>query len=252
MVEMKTGTHDRGTTFFPFYRYERLLGGKAQQVHNLTQEFVDKWSSATGTCLVATGSGDLEKTSGPDDVLFWLYALFHSPEYHRRYRAALAQRFPIVLISSDKQLLRALVKLGRELVNLHLLESPTLDKSRTEFIGDRNTKVESISWSNQTVWIDRGKTTGFKGVPQAVWNFHVGGYPVCEKWLKDRKGRALTKDDIGHYQKIIIALAETIRLMTKIDEVIEAHGGWPGAFQLTAPCDTVTAHPAELTAQVIS
>ena len=74
----------------------------------------------------------------------------------------------------------------------------------------------------------------FRGVPEAVWNFHIGGYQVCEKWLKDRKGRTLSKDDIAHYQKIVVSLSETIRLMKKIDQVIEQHGGWPGAFQASA------------------
>ena len=81
---------------------------------------------------------------------------------------------------------------------------------------------------------------GFRGVPEDVWNFHIGGYQVCEKWLKDRKGRTLSKDDIAHYQKIVVALAETIRLMEEIDEVIEQHGGWPGAFQ-TGEAKAVTA-----------
>ena len=81
---------------------------------------------------------------------------------------------------------------------------------------------------------------GFRGVPEEVWNFHIGGYQVCEKWLKDRQakggknprpGRVLTDEDIDHYQKIVVALSETIRIMAEIDEVIEAHGGWPGAFQ---------------------
>jgi hypothetical protein len=63
-----------------------------------------------------------------------------------------------------------------------------------------------------------------------VWSFQFGGYQVCEKWLKDRKGRTLSKDDIAHYQQIVVALAETIRLMKEIDELIEAHGDWPGAF----------------------
>jgi hypothetical protein len=80
-----------------------------------------------------------------------------------------------------------------------------------------------IGWSDGTV--------GFKGVREEVWNFHIGGYQVCEKWLKDRKGRTLSKDDLAHYHKIVVALSETIRLMKKIDEVIEQHGGWPGAFQ---------------------
>jgi hypothetical protein len=88
------------------------------------------------------------------------------------------------------------------------------------------------------VWVDKAQTTGFRGVREPVWNFHIGGYQVCEKWLKDRKGRTLTKDDIAHYHKIVIALSETIRLMAEIDEVIEKHGGWPGAFSTskqTAP-----------------
>ena len=64
-------------------------------------------------------------------------------------------------------------------------------------------------------------------VREDVWNFHIGGYQVCEKWLKDRKGRILTKDDLSHYHKIVISLAETIRLMKEIDVVIDQHGGWP-------------------------
>ena len=57
--------------------------------------------------------------------------------------------------------------------------------------------------------------------PKTVWNFHIGGYQVCEKWLKDRKGRKLLKADIEHYQKIVVALSETIRIMKEIDEVID-------------------------------
>jgi hypothetical protein len=78
---------------------------------------------------------------------------------------------------------------------------------------------------------NRPGTSGFRGVPEAVWNFNIGGYQVCEKWLKDRKGRTLSDDDIAHYHKIVIALTETLRLMAEIDEVINHHGGWPVAFQ---------------------
>ncbi len=80
------------------------------------------------------------------------------------------------------------------------------------------------------MWIDRAQSCGSREVPDAVWNFHIGGYQVCEKWLKDRKGHTLSKDDIAHYNKIVIALSETIRLMKRIDEVIDEHGGWPDAF----------------------
>jgi hypothetical protein len=67
-------------------------------------------------------------------------------------------------------------------------------------------------------------------VPEEVWKFHIGGYQVCDKWLKDRKGRKLLKADIEHCQKVVVALRETIRIMAEIDKVIDAHGGWPGAF----------------------
>jgi len=83
----------------------------------------------------------------------------------------------------------------------------------------------------------KARTEGFRGVPEAVWNFHIGGYQVCEKWLKDRRGRTLSADDIAHYHKIVVALHETIRLMKEIDEVIDHHGGWPGAFVTEKPKD---------------
>jgi len=63
-----------------------------------------------------------------------------------------------------------------------------------------------------------------------VWTFRIGGYPVCEKWLKDRKGRVLDYADLQHYQKTVVTLHETIRLMAAIDLTIETQGGWPGAF----------------------
>ena len=67
----------------------------------------------------------------------------------------------------------------------------------------------------------------FEGLCPAVWELHVGGYQVCEKWLKDRKGRALTHDDLEHYGRVVSALAETRRLMAEIDAILADHGGWP-------------------------
>ena len=135
--------------------------------------------------------------------------------------------FPRLPLTGKLELSRALARLGGELTALHLLESPQLAQPNTEFIASRNPEVEKISWSRHTVWVDKAQTTGFQGVREDVWNFHIGGYQVCEKWLKDRKGRTLTKDDLAHYQKIVVALSETIRLMAEIDVLIEKHGGWP-------------------------
>jgi len=121
------------------------------------------------------------------------------------------------------------------------MESPKLDRTMTTYIGPKKPKVARVDWWQDTVWLDapakrKGQATtpgtvGFRGVPEIAWNFRIGGYQVCEKWLKDRKGRTLSKEEITQYQRIIVAIAETIEIMKQIDEVIEEQGGWPGAFQ---------------------
>ena len=126
-------------------------------------------------------------------------------------------------------------RLGGELVALHLLESPTLNKHLTKFVGTAeggHPTVEKVSFARETVWIDKAQSLGFRGVSEAVWTFHIGGYQVCEKWLKDRKARSLSAEDIAHYHQIVVALSETIRLMSEIDQVIDQHGGWPAAFAM--------------------
>ena len=165
------------------------------------------------------------------EVFDYLYAVLNSCGYRNRYAEFLKLDFPRLPLTGGLGLFRVLARFGGELVALHLLESPKVDNPITEFIGGRNPEIENISWSKNTVWVDKAQTTGFQGVREDVWNFHIGGYQVCEKWLKDRKGRALSKDDITHYHKIVVALSETIHIMKDVDEVIEKHGGWPGAFQ---------------------
>jgi hypothetical protein len=180
----------------------------------------------------------------PEDIFQYAYAVFHSPDYRSRYAEFLKIDFPRLPLTGKLDFFRALVRLGGELTVLHLLESPKISQPITRFISDRKPEVEKVSWSRDTVWIDKAQTTGFQGVREEVWNFHIGGYQVCEKWLKDRKGRMLSKDDITHYQKVVVALSETIRLMAEIDEVIEKHGGWPGAFSAAVTSES-TSDPAE-------
>jgi len=215
-----------------------LLREDSERQPNLAPPFLRALAAAL--CLKTTGAHDLPSGLTPEDIFQYAYAVFHSPGYRSRYAEFLKIDFPRLPLTGDLELFRALARLGGELTALHLLESPKLAQPITEFIGGRNPEVEKVSWSGNTVWIDKAQTTGFKGVPEEVWTFHIGGYQVCNKWLKDRKGRTLSKDDIAHYQKIVVALAETIRLMKEIDEVIEQHGGWPGAFQ-TGEARTATA-----------
>jgi len=91
--------------------------------------------------------------------------------------------------------------------------------------------VEKVRYKEKTkehagrVWINDHQF--FEGVTKEVWEFHVGGYQVCEKWLKDRKGRELSYDDKEHYKLIVAILGQTIALMNEIDKVITMNGGWP-------------------------
>jgi predicted helicase len=175
------------------------------------------------------------------DLFSFIYSVLHSPGYRSRYAEFLKIDFPRIPLPSSLDLFQDLVPLGGKLVAMHLMESPELNQFITTYSGPKNPEVERIGWSDNAVWLDatatkKGQppkpgTIGFRGVPEEVWNFHIGGYQVCEKWLKDRKGRELSKDDIEHYQKIVVALSETIRLMGEIDKVIDKHGGWPGAFK---------------------
>jgi hypothetical protein len=188
-----------------------------------------------------SGSYGLPGGLTPEDIFHYIYAVLHSPSYRSRYVEFLKVDFPRVPLTANLELFRALGRVGSQLVALHLLESPKLAQAITKFSSDQNPEVEKISWARNTVWIDKGQTMGFHGVSEAVWNFHIGGYQVCEKWLKDRKGRTLSKGDIGQYQKIIVVLDETIRLMKEIDKLIDGYGGWPAAFAHVAEHETTPA-----------
>jgi predicted helicase len=175
-------------------------------------------------------SGGLPRSLTASDIFNYLYSVLNSPGYKSRYSEFLKIDFPRLPLTMNLVLFRELARIGGELAKVHLLKSPILKQTDCIFIGSKNIEVVKATWSNGTVWIDKTQLSGFKGVSEEVWNFRVGGYQVCEKWLKDRKGRKLTEDDIEHYQKIVVALSETIRLMAEIDKVIDEHGGWPGAF----------------------
>lgn len=233
------------TSVFPLYLYDdpeaekkrgggtmlmalfELSAGYMTRRANLNPKFIADLTQKLGLKWVPVDSGDLKKTVGPEDFFDYAYAVFHSPTYRERYAEFLKIDFPRLPLTGDLKLFRALVAKGTELVALHLMESPKLDELFTEFPVRGDCVVEKVQYTDddQRVWINARQYFG--GVPKAVWEFHIGGYQVCEKWLKDRKGRALTHDEIEHYQRTISALAETRTLMAQIDSLISDHGGWP-------------------------
>lgn len=164
-------------------------------------------------------SGKKEVT--PEEIFYYIYAILYSNIYRTKYAQFLKIDFPRVPFTKDYKLFIQLGKLGKQLADLHLLKSKELDKTISIFPIDGNNKVEkprfdSAQRDNGKVWIN--KEQYFDGVKEEVWQYQIGGYQVCEKWLKDRKTRTLTLDEIKTYCKIVTSLSNTIDLHNEIDK----------------------------------
>ena len=217
--------------FFPLYIYpaEGAEGLGKVRAANLAPGFVEAMRAGLGLDFVPDGAGDLAATFGPEDVFHALYAVLHSPAYRRRYAPFLKSDFPRVPLMGERALFAALARLGRCLVALHAMEAEGEDAPAFPTAGSN--RIERVRYVPPKgavpgrVWINGGQC--FEGVAPETWAFSIGGYRPAEKWLKDRKGRALSFDDIARYRRLCAALAETPRLMARIDEAIDVHGGWP-------------------------
>lgn len=169
------------------------------------------------------GDRKSEYFAPPVDILDYIYAVLHSPTYREKYKEFLKIDFPRVPYPKDKDTFWQLVTLGGEIRQIHLLESPTVEKYITQYPEDRDnivTKPKYISMGLDPLGrIYINETQYFINVPQVAWDFYIGGYQPAQKWLKDRKERKLEFDDILHYQKIIVALTVTDRLMMEMDKI---------------------------------
>ena len=221
---------------FPLYTYPPETPATAVNPRkpNLDPKFTRAFASAIGLDFIPDGAGDRTSTFGPEDVLHYIYAVLHCPEYRRRYADFLKSDFPRIPLPAHRALFSDLIRPGARLVSLHLMETEDR-RTGAAFPITGSNQVDQVRYAPPSrrlpgcVWINREQY--FESVEPEIWAFTIGGYRPAEKWLKDRKGRTLSEDDIDHYRKIVAALAETRRLMAEIDEVIGKHGGWPGAFQ---------------------
>jgi len=169
----------------------------------------------------------------PEDVLDYIYAVLHSPSYRAKYKEFLKIDFPRVPAPTQSEFDR-LVPLGRQLRQLHLMKSPVVDDfittypvagdnvvEKPRFVPDTISSVDATSGGSDAISSVSGRvyineTQYFGSVPQLAWNFYIGGYQPAQKWLKDRRGRTLTMQDIAHYQRIIRILCETDKIMADI------------------------------------
>jgi len=134
-----------------------------------------------------------------------------------------------VPIPRGRDLFSALCILGERLVNLHLLRSRAaslLDGTLSEraTVGTLRYTPTQPGGTPGRVWLNARQS--LEGMSAEVWEFRVGGYPVCRKWLQDRKGRTLSTDDLSHYYRMAAAIAESLAILAEIDEALEERGGW--------------------------
>ncbi|NMW18328.1 MAG: DNA methyltransferase [Chlorobiaceae bacterium] len=204
---------------FPLYLYpesERqiILDGKQERTPNLNRAIVDEIAVLIGLTFTPEKE-DTPATFAPIDLLDYIYAVLHSPNYREKYKEFLKIDFPRVPYPKTSETFWQLAALGCELRQLHLLESPAVDQRLTSYPVSGDNIVKKLKYQDGKVCINESQY--FDGVPLVAWEFYIGGYQPAQKWLKDRNGKALSFEDVRHYQRIIVALCETDRIMKVID-----------------------------------
>ncbi len=181
---------------------------------------IRKAAGLNGPTTAPDGTDGFRHATGdarPDEVKVfdYIYAVLHCPAYRARYAQFLKIDFPRIPFPASPESFTALSNQGEALRRLHLMEAPAIGETPYPFHGDGNSVVEKPRFEANRVWINADQY--FEGVPPAAWEHHIGGYQPAQKWLKDRKSRALSWDDIRHYQRIIKILSETARIMGEIE-----------------------------------
>lgn len=197
---------------FPLYLYpnknkkDLFNEHETEKEPNIPVEIFDKLQSVYG------------HKPTPEEILYYIYAVFYSNIYRETYAEFLKIDFPRVPFTASYQLFKDLGKLGEELSGLHLLKSSALDNPVTKYQGDgTNDRIEKITYKEEEKRIYINKDKYFEGVEPEVWNYQIGGYQVLQKYLKDRKGKKM--EEVPHYCRIVTALSKTIELQNRIDEL---------------------------------
>jgi predicted helicase len=207
------------TSCFPLWLYkadDSLDGMGESKTSNFNKEIFTKIQESINS--------EIE----PIKLFDYIYAVLYSPKYRKKYTSFLKNDFPKIPYPKNKEIFFLLSCLGAELREIHLLKFDVTDRYISSYPESGNNEITNKIYANDWEVYDKDKQLGriwinevqyFEGIPLNVWDFYIGGYQPAQKWLKDRKGRQLNFDDILHYQKIIVALNETISLMKRIDQI---------------------------------
>ena len=194
--------------FFPLYLYPEDGSFDTERQPNLDATIWAQINAAIG------------KSASPEDIFDYIYGVLHSPSYRTKYKEFLKVDFPRIPYPASAEEFEHFCSHGNRLRELHLMHA--VPESPVTFPYPGTMQVDSLAWEynkddgySGNIYINN--TQCFEGVPTAAFEMYIGGYQPAQKWLKDRKGRTLTYDDIEHYRRIIAILLETDKIMKQID-----------------------------------
>jgi predicted helicase len=217
---------------FPLYLYQKKEKPKKRSSGSVMMLFEPQAEYGVkkpniSPAIVEQLTKDFKKTPSPEQIFYYIYAILYSNTYRTKYTEFLKMDFPRIPFTADYKIFSKMAEYGKRLVDLHLLksaeqppESP-LTKGELEgivkFQGKGDFKVEKLRYDENHLYINQNQY--FEGVSKEVYRYQIGGYQVCDKWLKDRKGRSLSLDDIKHYCNIVTSIQKTIEIQKAIDDV---------------------------------
>ena len=214
--------------FFPLYTYDLALRSLIDDEYPNQKVFFDKIGigfnpkakkSNIQEKIFSLLFTSYDKKVAPEEIFYYIYAALYSNIYRQKYKEFLKIDFPKIPFTKNYKLFKQFSNFGKELADLHLLKSPLLNKTSSRFEGEGDGLIKKLNYDEKKKRIFINKNQYFTNVNSELWNYYIGGYQVLRKWLKDRKGRVLSSEEINHYIKVIKAIKETIKLQKEIDKL---------------------------------
>jgi len=215
-----------GELVFPLYIYpdkekhDLFSTSQKEKEANINPEILELLKTNYKTPLLAKERGRGEVGITPEEILYYIYGIFYSNTYREKYAEFLKIDFPRVPFTKNYKLFKQIGELGKELTELHLMKSGKLDKPVSKYEGKgENDKIEKVNYNEEENRIYINSEKYFTGITPELWNYHIGGYQVLNKYLKDRKDRQM--EDPRYYSKIVTAIKETIELQKQLDKIYD-------------------------------
>ncbi|MGC8755727.1 MAG: type ISP restriction/modification enzyme [bacterium] len=211
---------------FPLYLYQKKDNPKKHRFSTIMMLFEPRTEYTArkpnlSPALLEELTRNFKRAPTPEQVFYYIYAILYSNIYRTRYAEFLKIDFPRIPFTKDYMLFKTMSEYGNKLVDLHLLKSSKLDQPVARFQGKGDNRVEKLRYDSKAELLYINDTQYFEGIKPEVFEYQIGGYQVCDKWLKDRKDRTLSLEEIQTYCRIATAIENTIKIQDRIDAVYQ-------------------------------